>query len=160
MNSDKCWTHRAVQGTSAFFWGDDFLRDLQFGCTGGSRADASGSHRAGRKEKPHHDNGKKPKCAQFYRNDSWRLERKAIKGCTARIVPNHSAFRKRNDSLVTLSSSRNAASFSSAKHEMLPVVSRNSGYRHISRRAEKHGIAVLPEWLPWSRSRIPWIPRN
>jgi hypothetical protein len=31
-----------------------------------------------------------------------------------RIVPNYSAFRKRNDSRVTLSSSRNAVSFSSA----------------------------------------------
>ena len=27
-------------------------------------------------------------------------------------------------------------------------ISRNSGYRHIPRRAEKHGIAVLPGWLP------------
>jgi hypothetical protein len=33
----------------------------------------------------------------------------------ARIVPNHSAFRNRNDSRVTLSSSRNAVSFSSAR---------------------------------------------
>ena len=39
-------------------------------------------------------------------------------------------------------------------------ISRNSGYRHIPRRAEKHGIAVLPGWLSWSRSQIPWIPRN
>ena len=87
-----------MQGTSAFPWGNDVLRDFQFGCTSGSRADASGSHRTGRKEKPHQDNGKKPKCAKFYRNHFWRCERKAIKGCTARIVPNHSAFRKRNAS--------------------------------------------------------------
>jgi hypothetical protein len=33
----------------------------------------------------------------------------------ARIVPNHSAFEKRNDSRVTLSSSRNAVSFSSER---------------------------------------------
>jgi len=85
-----------MQGTSAFPLGNDVLRDFQFGCTGGSRADASGSHRTGRKEKLHQDNGKKPKCAKFYRNHFWRCERKAIKGCTARIVPNHSAFRKRN----------------------------------------------------------------
>ena len=39
-------------------------------------------------------------------------------------------------------------------------ISRNSGYRHIPRRAEKHGIAVLPGWLPCSRSQIPWIPRQ
>jgi len=97
MNSDKCRTHRAMQGTSAFLWGDDVLRDFQFGRTRGGRGDASGSHRAGRKEKPRQDNGKKPKCAQSYRNHSWRCERKPIKGCTARkIVPDHSAFRKRN----------------------------------------------------------------
>ena len=45
-------------------------------------------------------------------------------------------------------------------NETLPVISRNSGYRHMSRRVEKHGIAVLPGWLPYSRSQIPWIPRN
>ena len=52
MNSDKCRTHRPMQGTSAFAWGDDVLRYFQFGCTGGSPAvdcDASGSHRTGRK---------------------------------------------------------------------------------------------------------------
>ena len=54
--------------------------------------DASGSHRTGRKEKPHQDNGKKPKCAKFHRNHFCRCERKAIKGCTARIVPNHSGL--------------------------------------------------------------------
>src|SRR6266550_5400264 len=46
MNSDKCRTHRLMQGTSAFPWGNDVLRDSQFGRTGGSRAadgDASGS---------------------------------------------------------------------------------------------------------------------
>ena len=64
MNSDKCWTHRPMQGTSAFPWGNDVLRDFQFGCTGGSRAAASGTHRTGRKEKPHQDNAKKPKCAK------------------------------------------------------------------------------------------------
>ena len=90
MNSDKCRTHRPMQGTSAFLWGDDALRDLQFGCN------ASGSHRTGRKEKPHQDNGKKPKCAKFHRNHFGRCERKAIKRCTARIVPNYSAFRKVN----------------------------------------------------------------
>jgi hypothetical protein len=93
MNRDKCRTHRAMQGTSALPGGDDVLRDFQFAR---SRADASGSHRTGRKVKPHQDNGKKPKCAKFYRNHSGRCERKAIKGCTAGIVPNHSAFRKRN----------------------------------------------------------------
>src|SRR5438128_2255748 len=71
MNSDKCRTHRAMQGTSAFPLGNDVLRDCQFGCTGGSRADASGSHRTGRKEKPRQDNGKKPKCTKFYRKHSW-----------------------------------------------------------------------------------------
>jgi hypothetical protein len=90
MNSDKCRPHRPMQGTSAFPWGDDVLRYFQFGCN------ASGRRRTGRKEKPHQDNGKKPKCAEFHRNHSCRCERKAIKGCTARIVPDHSAFRKRN----------------------------------------------------------------
>jgi hypothetical protein len=108
MNSDKCWTHRAVQGTSAFPRGDDVLRHFEFGGTGSSRGDASGSHHTGRKEKSHQDNGKKSKCAKFHRNRSCRCERKAIKGCTERIVPDQSAFRKRNDSRVTLSSSRNA----------------------------------------------------
>jgi hypothetical protein len=81
-----------MQETSAFPWGNDVLRDFQFGCTSGSRADASGSHRTGRKEKPHQDNGKKPKCAKFHHNHFCRFERKAINDCTARIVPNHSGF--------------------------------------------------------------------
>jgi hypothetical protein len=42
MNSDKCRTHRPMQGTSAFPWRDDVLRDFQFGCTGGRHA-ADGS---------------------------------------------------------------------------------------------------------------------
>ena len=33
MNSDKCRTHRPMQGTSAFPCGNDVLRDFQFGCT-------------------------------------------------------------------------------------------------------------------------------
>jgi hypothetical protein len=41
-NSDKCRTHRPMQGTSAFPWRDDVLRDFQFGCTGGRHA-ADGS---------------------------------------------------------------------------------------------------------------------
>jgi hypothetical protein len=45
-------------------------------------------------------------------------------------------------------------------NKMLPVISRNFGYRHMSHRVEKHGIVVLPKWLPYSRSQIPWIPRN
>ena len=93
MNSDKCGTHRPMQGPSTLPRGNDVLRDFQFGR---SRTDASGSHRTGRKEKPEQDNAKKPKCAKFYRNHSGCCEKKAIKACTARIVPNHSAFRKRN----------------------------------------------------------------
>ena len=65
MNSDKRWTHRSMQGTSALPGWNDVLCDFQFGGTGGNRADASGSHGAGRKEKPRQDNGKKPKCAKF-----------------------------------------------------------------------------------------------
>src|SRR5215831_12125854 len=98
MNSDKCRSHRSMQGTSAFLWGDDSLRNFQFGCTSGSRAadgGASVKRRTGRKEKPHQDNGKKPKCAKFHSDHSRRCERKAIKGCAARVVPNHSAFKKR-----------------------------------------------------------------
>jgi len=56
MNSDKCRLHQPMQGTSAFLWGNDALRDFQFGCTGGSRAangTASAKHRTGRKEKPY-----------------------------------------------------------------------------------------------------------
>ena len=81
MNSDKCRTHRPMQRTSAFPWGDDVLRDFEFGWTRGSHRDASGTHCTGRKEKPRQDNGKKPKCAKFYRYHSWSGERKAIKGC-------------------------------------------------------------------------------
>jgi hypothetical protein len=65
-----------MQGTSAFFWRDDALRDFQFACTGGSRAAdgaVSGMRRTGRKEKPHQDKGKKPKCSKFHRNHSCRL---------------------------------------------------------------------------------------
>jgi len=98
MNGDKRRTHRLMQGTSAFPWGDDVLRDFQFGRTGCSRADPSGSHRTGRKEKPRQDNSKKSKCAKFHRNHSWRCERKATKGRSVRIVPNHSALRKLNTS--------------------------------------------------------------
>src|SRR5260370_41750121 len=35
MNSDKCRTHRPMQGTSAFLWGNDVLRNFKSGCTGG-----------------------------------------------------------------------------------------------------------------------------
>jgi hypothetical protein len=69
MNSDKCRTHRSMQGTSAFPWGNDVLRDFQFGRAGGRHApdgDASGSRHTGRKEKPYQDNGKNPKCAKFH----------------------------------------------------------------------------------------------
>ncbi len=57
---------------------------------------ASRSHRTGRKEKPHQDNRKKPKRAKFHRNHFCLCERKDIKGLQVRIVPNCSAFRKRN----------------------------------------------------------------
>src|SRR4029077_1540853 len=99
MNSDKCRTHRPMQGTSAIPRGNDVLRDFQFGCAGRSPAAdgrASGSQRTGRKEKSHQDNGKKPQCTKFHRKHSCPCEKKAIRGCTARIVPNPSAFRKRN----------------------------------------------------------------
>jgi hypothetical protein len=33
----------------------------------------SGMRRTGRKEKPHQDKGKKPKCSKFHRNHSCRL---------------------------------------------------------------------------------------
>jgi hypothetical protein len=72
MNSDKCRPHRPMQRASAFPWGDDALRDFQFGCTGGSRAadgGTSGRGRTGRKEKPYQDNSKKPKCAKFHRRE-------------------------------------------------------------------------------------------
>ena len=67
MNSDKCRTHRAMQGTSALPGRNDVLRDFQFGCARDSRAGAGapGSHRTGRKKKPRQDNGNKPKCAKF-----------------------------------------------------------------------------------------------
>src|SRR5215472_1024055 len=70
MNSDKCRTHRPMQGTSAFPWGNDALRDFQFGCGGGSRrADwgASAKYRTGRKEKHYQDNSKKSKGGKFHR---------------------------------------------------------------------------------------------
>jgi hypothetical protein len=70
MNGDKCRPHRSMQGTSAFPWGDDAVNNLQFGCTGRSRAAdgrASGRCRTGRKEKPYQDNAKTPKRAKFHR---------------------------------------------------------------------------------------------
>src|SRR5215469_16083553 len=70
MNSDKCRPHRPMQGTSAFPWGNDALRDFQFGCGGGSRrADwgASAKYRTGRKEKHYQDNSKKSKGGKFHR---------------------------------------------------------------------------------------------
>jgi hypothetical protein len=72
MNSDKSRLHRPMQGTSAFPWRDDDLRDFQFGCTGGSRAPygASGRRRTGRKEKLYKDNSKKPKSAKFHRREA------------------------------------------------------------------------------------------
>src|SRR5215831_11312443 len=69
MNSDKCRSHRPMQGTSAVPWGDDALRDFQFGCTGGSRGADGGApvkRRTGREEKPLQDNSKKHKCAKFH----------------------------------------------------------------------------------------------
>ena len=72
MDSDKCRLHRPVQGTSAFLWGDDALRDFQSGCTGGSRAangGTSGMRRTGRKEKPYQKNSKKPKAAKLHRRE-------------------------------------------------------------------------------------------
>src|SRR5262249_7081994 len=99
MNSDKRRAHGPMQGKSAIPLGDDALRDGQPRCTGGSRgADGGGSwsHSAGRKEKPQQNKSKKPKCAKFHRNHFCRCKRKMIKRCTARIVPEHSAFRKRN----------------------------------------------------------------
>src|SRR5262245_26904948 len=73
MNSDKSRLHRPMQGTSAFPWEDDALRDFQFGCTGTSRAadgGSSGRRRTGRKEKPYQDNREKPKCAKFHRREA------------------------------------------------------------------------------------------
>lgn len=72
MNRDKCRPHRPMQGTSAFVWRDDVLRDCQSGCTGGSRAadgGASWRRRTGRKEKSYQDNSKKPKSAKFHRRE-------------------------------------------------------------------------------------------
>jgi hypothetical protein len=71
MNSDKRRAHRPMQRTSAIPRGDDALRYSYFRCTGGSRTangDALGTRRAGRKEKPHQGNGKKPKYAKFHQN--------------------------------------------------------------------------------------------
>ena len=59
MNSDKCRTHRAMQGTSAFPWGDDVLRDLQFGCN------ASGRRRTGRKRSPTRTTARNPNVRSF-----------------------------------------------------------------------------------------------
>ena len=80
MNSDKCRTHRPMQGTSAFPWGMMSCVILNSAAPAAADGGASGSHRTGRKEKPHQDNGKKPKRAKFHRNHFCRCERKAIKG--------------------------------------------------------------------------------
>ena len=70
MNSDKCRPHRPMQGTSAFRWGNDALRDVQFACNGRSRRADGGvspKYRTGREEKLYQDNSKKPKGAKFHR---------------------------------------------------------------------------------------------
>ncbi len=78
--------------------------------------------------------------------ECWPIHMKP-KGCTARIVPDHSTFRKRNDSRVTLSSSRNAVSFSSARttgqikatpigvlnlHRPAPSISKSNQFQRLS----------------------------
>jgi hypothetical protein len=60
-----------MQGTSASLWGNDALRNIQFACTGGSRANggAPGTGRTGRKEKRYEDSSQKPKSAKFHRSE-------------------------------------------------------------------------------------------
>ena len=72
-----------MQGTPAIRGWDDVLRDSQFGCSAGSQAadgGAPGSHRTGRKEKPHQDNREKSERAKFHLNHFCLCERKAVKG--------------------------------------------------------------------------------
>jgi hypothetical protein len=53
-----------------------------------------------------------------------RVQGEVVKGCTARIVPNCSVFRKRNDSRVTLSKFKKRCQlFIGAHNVTLPIVS-------------------------------------
>ena len=67
-----------------------------------------------------------------------------------------SSDRKSKDIVAGFQSSRQSKSLYEIGSQSLTHVA----YRDMPRRAEAHGIAVLPGWLPWSRSQIPWIPRN
>src|SRR5262249_43809891 len=43
MNSDKCRPHPPMQGTSGFPWGDNALRNIPFGYTGGGARPGGGA---------------------------------------------------------------------------------------------------------------------
>ena len=45
MDRDKCRTHRPVQWTPTSVWGNDVLRDLQFGSTGRCEADHESNYK-------------------------------------------------------------------------------------------------------------------
>jgi hypothetical protein len=71
-------------------------------------------------------------------------EEKRSKGCMARIVPNHSAFWKRNEARVTFSSSRNALTFSSARTtKRFPSSQSTSATKNV-RPPRSHSYDIVP----------------
>ena len=68
MNSDKCRTHRPMQGTPAIPRRDDVLHDFQFGCTGGSPpadGDAWGAAAQEEKRSPTRTTARNPNVRSF-----------------------------------------------------------------------------------------------
>jgi len=98
MNSDKCRTHRPMQGTSAIPWGDDFcviFNSAAPAAAGPLMAPRRGCAAQEEKRSPTRTTARNPNVRSFTVTIPAVCESKAIKGCTARNLPDHSAFRKR-----------------------------------------------------------------
>ena len=99
MNSDKCRPHRPMQGTPAIPRRDDALRDSQFGCSAGASpltAARRGVTAQEEKKSPIRTTARNPNVRSFTVIISAFARGKLLKGCRVRMVPNCSAFRKRN----------------------------------------------------------------
>ena len=125
MNSDECRTHRPMQGTPAFPRGDEVLRDFQFGCTGGRRAadaGASVSRRTGRKRSPSRTTEKNPNVRSFTVTIPTVARVKRLKAARRELCRIIRHSRKRNDSCVTLSSSKTQSAFHPRERQEASIV--------------------------------------
>ena len=96
MNSDKCRTHRPMQRTSAFPWGMMscvIFNSAAPAATGPTRRGATAQEE---KRSPTRTTARNPNVRSFTVTIPAVARGKRLKGCTARIVPNYSAFRKRD----------------------------------------------------------------